>query len=124
MLYANGYPLKPKKYVICLAMLYVLRCYVLRCYMSCDVICLYQNTNHKKTKKQKKQKTKTKKNKKKKTKLLFFYIYILSLISLFCHSFLGFLYNPIKRRVNDIQIKVRESPGKPGLHSIVSVDYN
>ncbi len=94
--------------------------YVLRCYMSCDVICLYQNTNHKKQK----TKNKNKKNQKKEDKTSFFYIYILSLISLFCHSFLGFLYNPIKRRVNDIQIKVRESPGKPGLHSIVSVNYN
>ena len=95
-------------------MLYVLRCYVLRCYMSISKH-KPQKTNNKKQK-QKKQK--------KEDKTSFFYIYILSLISSFCHSFLGFLYNPIKRRVNDIQIKVRESPGKPGLHSIVSVNYN
>ena len=95
--------------VICLAMLYVLRCYM-------------SISKHKPQKQ--KTKNKNKKNKKKEDKTSFFYIYILSLISLFCHSFLGFLYNPIKRRVNNIQIKVRESPGKPGLHSIVSVDYN
>jgi uncharacterized membrane protein len=105
--------------VICLAMLYVLRCY-----MSCDVICLAMLYVYIKTQTTKNKKQKQKKPKKRRQNFFFFYIYILSLISLFCHSFLGFLYNPIKRRVNDIQIKVRESPGKPGLHSIVSVNYN